>query len=331
MTTTDQFSDPAYATLVKEAALRPRFAEFVKGAELDPAEKTRLPDSAFAWPDERRFPIHSAKQAALSYAYALSQEPPTPVLDRLREALDVYGVPLSVFEATETKTAAATQDRFLLPDLQLLPVQSAADVKTAELRLLSELPKLSLPHRAMACENLVKKAREYGVGLHPAVLQLAGLVVSSTKIASEWLDARAGACRNDILRTAYQKLATELRHQGPELSDRDALTKVAAVVGELDERAGLVRHYDRRLPDPLRTIFNTEKVAATSIDLGGTLVPLAKLAALPASFWEDLGGPELAREIAPNGRVDAEKLAAVIPTLPLDLKVILRSQVGGRR
>ena len=63
------------------------------------------------------------------------------------------------------------------------------------------------------------------------------------------------------------------------------------------------------------------------VDLNGTMVPLSKLAALPSSFWEDLGGRELSDELCPGGKMDNSKLAMIVDTLPLDLKVILKSQL----
>jgi hypothetical protein len=77
----------------------------------------------------------------------------------------------------------------------------------------------------------------------------------------------------------------------------------------------------------LKTVFNTSKLAEDTIDLAGTRVSLKKLAGLPASFWEDLGGRELSDELCPGGRVDVSKLAMIVDTLPLDLKVALKGQL----
>jgi len=327
MNVVDQYNDPAFGVLFRQITQMPALGDFVKSASIDQAEAETLPSTAFAWPDERRFPIHTAEHAALSYAYAKTASVPAPVLDALKQALEVYGVPESVFAQPETKVASLSDEDFLLPDLRLFPVKTAADLSVAQRQVVENLSKLDLPHRAMACGNLVKKAGEYGVDLHPEVVKLAGFVVSSTETTRRWLEARAGAAKDPTYKVAYQTLADGLRAAPPEVADRGDLLKLAAAVAELDERSGLDLHYDRRLPDALRTVFNTEKQAAECVELCGAQVPLRKLAGLPASFWEDLGGPELSREIAPGGRVDVSKLAEVVGTLPLDLKVILKSQV----
>jgi len=75
-------------------------------------------------------------------------------------------------------------------------------------------------------------------------------------------------------------------------------------------------------------VFNTEKVAEESIDLAGRSIPLSKLAAMPATFWEDVVGPDMSRELMDKtGAVDMDMVRQIVPTLPLDLKLILKNQV----
>jgi hypothetical protein len=322
----DQFSDPAFGTLYRQVARMPALEAFVKEAAVVADEVGALPDTAFAWPAERKFPIHTPEHAALSFAYSkVASVLPTEVRSNIVQALEVYGVPEDTFAEQEMKVASDEND-YLVPEHRLFPVKTAEQCKLAQDNLVRSLSKLDLEHRAIACGNLVKKADALGVELRPEVLQLAGLVVSSTKTAAQWLDARASQLpEGDTYKTAYETLANHIRKGPEELSERAGLLKVAAAIGELDEKSGLDKHYDRRLPDALRTVFNTEKLASKSVDLGGTYITVAKLAQLPASFWEDLGGKELGDEIAPGGVVDQSKLATVVDTLPLDLKMQLKA------
>lgn len=325
----DQYSDPSFGFLVRQVKAMPEIEPFVKNASIEAGDTDSLPDTAFAWPDQRKFPIHTAEQATLSYAYSkLASVIPSEVDANLKQALEVYGIPLDIFNTTQ-KVAALEDDAYLLPAMRLFPVPDAASVKYAEQRVLSQITKLSLENRATACGNLVKKADHFKVQLHPEVLKLAGFVVSNTSHVRDWLSARADALPADkhLFKVAYEALADGLRDQPAESRDRPGLLKLATAIADLDEQAGLVRHYDRKLPDPLQTVFNTHKVAAEMVDLNGTMVPLSKLAALPATFWEDLGGRELSDEICPGGKMDNSKLAMIVDTLPLDLKVILKSQL----
>lgn len=325
----DQFSDPSFGFLVRQIKAMPELEPRVKNASIEAGEADDLPSSAFAWPDQRKFPIHTAEQAALSFAYSkLASAIPAEVETNLKNALEVYGVPLDIFKTTE-KVAALDDDAYLLPDMKLFPVTDAASVKYAEQRVLSQITKFSLENRALVCGNLVKKADHFKVDLHPEVLKLAGFVVSSTAQVRDWLSARSAALpvEKHLYKAAYEALAEGLKNLPSESTDRPGLLKLAAAIADLDEQAGLDRHYDRKLPDPLQTVFNTHKVAAEMVDLNGTMVPLSKLAALPATFWEDLGGRELSDELCPGGKMDNSKLAMIVDTLPLDLKVILRSQL----
>lgn len=322
----DQFHDPAFGVLANNLNRMPALAEFLKEAELGSENVDTLPDTAFAWPEERRFPIHTAEHAALSFSYTKTASVPAIVTARIQEALDVYSVPARLFD--EVKVAAATVEKdYLLPALQLIPVNTKEEVKLAQQTLVEQFSRLDLESRAEACANLVKKADVFGVTLNPVIEKLAGLVVSRTDVTRGWLEARANVLPDGTYKLAYQRLSDGLKSAPAEIRDRSSLIKLASAVGELDSKSGLDRHYDRKLPDALQTVFNTSKLAAETVDVAGALVPVSKLAALPASFWEDVGGPELSREIAPGGVVDANKLAEVVDTLPLDLKMVVRKQL----
>lgn len=332
MPVVDQFSDPAFGSLHRQITQMPALEAYVKQAEIDPGQLNVLPDTAYAWPVMRKFPIHTPQHAAMSYAYSkLAEWLPDEVHANLKQALEVYEVPEAVF--ANEKVAEALADAgatYLLPALKLFPVDTVEQCKYAQALLVNSLAKLDIEHRATAAGNLVKRADALGIGkeLRSEVLQLAGLTISNTKCAQEWLEARATRLPETqaTYKRAYRALADGLSKHAEEVADREGLLKVASAIAELDEQTGLDRHYDRRLPDALRTVFNTKKLAGESVDCGGTHVSLAKLAQLPASFWEDLGGRELSDEIAPGGVVDVSKLATVVETLPLDLKVILKAQ-----
>ena len=325
----DQFSDPAFATLFRQVTRMPALESFVKSASVDTEEANSLPDSAFAWPAERKYPIHTPEHAALSYVYTkVAGSIPPEVVENLEKAIDLYQIPLSTFEETETKVASV-QEQYVLPEYKFLPLNTADQVKVAQTRLLEELHKLEVVDRATAAANLVKRANELKVTPRVEVMKLAGLVVSDTRTAADWIEARTARLSDDKLqyKKAYETLAAGMRRGPKETFDRDGLLKVASALAEMDAAAGLEKYYDRKLPDPLQTVFNTTKVAGSTIEVAGAHIPLSKLAQLPASFWEDLGGPELSSEVAPGGVVDTAKLATILETLPLDMKLTLKAQV----
>lgn len=320
MSIVDQYHDTAYGVLYQRLTQFPDLYEVVKTAELEAGGADTLPASAFAWPDERRFPLHTREQAAISYMYAkTASEVPGEVRTRLENALRVYGVPMSAFETAKV-ASAPVEARYALPELQLLDLNDLE--KTASV-FEEQAERLTPELRATAAVALASE----GARTTTKVAQYAGLTTCDTRKAADWIEARAEVA-DDTYKTAYRRLAEGMRTQPLEVTDRYGLAKVAAAIDDLDREAGLRKHYDRRLPDPLRTIFNTDKIASETVDVAGHPISVEELSKLSAAFWSDLGGPELAREVAPGGRVDPSKVAMVVETLPLDLKLVLRKQMG---
>jgi hypothetical protein len=324
----DQFHDPAYSLLYNLLQENPQAADFVKSASLDEEKVAELPDSAFAWPERRMFPVDTPENTVISQLYREKcAAVPAEVDVNLRKAIAVYGVN-AVLE--RQKVAAApepiSEDDWILPSQHRLRVKTAEDVKVAERLMLEQYPRLNIHDRAEGFINLVKKARDFGVSLEPATHRMAGMTVCTTKVAQDFIEARRCATKDPLFQQAYQKLAASF--PPGEISDRDELIAAADAVTKLDKLAGLEPLYDKKLPDPIRTVFNTEKLAEESLDIAGRAIPLSKLAAMPASFWTDVVGPEMTKEITDKtGAVDSTKLAQVVPTLPLDLKIILKNQV----
>jgi hypothetical protein len=330
----DQYHDPAYGMLFHLLQDKPEVTEFVKHAELDEEKAASLPDAAFAWPERRLFPIDSPQNTVLSSLYREKVAAvPAEVDDALQRAQAVYGVNEVLERARQQeKTAqeqAAKNDApvFLLPKLGRLRVKTAEDVKIAETKLLEQYPRLSIEDRAEGFINLTKVARVLGVKLEPKTHQMAGLTVCTTKVAQDLIEARRCATKEPLFQQAYSKLAAAFRGRDT-ITDRDELIKVANALARLDSQAGIDHRYDKTVPDPIQTVFNTTKVAEEMVDVAGRQIELSKLAAMPSTFWEDLVGSDMVKEITDKtGSVDITKLAQVLPTLPLDLKLILKNQM----
>jgi hypothetical protein len=329
MSIVDQFRDPTFAVLVNLTKDRPALEEQIKEAEVNEQELEALPDSAFAWPEKRAFPIHSREHTIMSRVYR-EKTPAVPsyVDQAIKEACDIYGVDEALFARPKTAAAAVDPEDYLLPDIKRLPVRSAEQVKKAEAVLLDCYKKLSVERRAQACRRLMDKAAAYDVKLHPLMLKLAGFTVSSTDTMRSWLEARQHIAKEASHKDAFGRLVTAVRALPAEMRDRETLIKVAEAIGELDRAAGLEKEYDRRLPDPMQTVFNTEKVAAQGVDLAGKFIPLTRLASYDAQFYNDVLGDDLVREAADGrGGVDPHKLATILETLPRDMKVVLAKQM----
>jgi hypothetical protein len=319
----DFYNDPGHATLRHLLQRSPGAAEMLKTAELEDFNGD-LPNSAFAWQSKRMYPVHTPEHAAVSYLYAkhASHRAPADVLRFIKEALDIYGIEEAALQEVQIKEAAYAPDECLFPETNAYPVRNREEIKTAEARLHEQLHKIHPETRADAFGRLSKAAALHGVKLQTESYKLAGLTYTDRPRLVDSLRARAAATKEASLSAKYASLAASVAKDRKGLLSREAQVKLAEAIGTLDERAGLTAHYDRKLEDPIRTVFNSTKLAAANdIDLGGgRMVSPMSLAALPPSFFGDMFGEDIVREIAPSGQVQPELVKQIVDTFPADMK-----------
>lgn len=322
----DQYNeDPTHAELFVLLKNKPQAKEMLKSASFDKASEEALPSSAFAWPEERRFPIHTKHDtvASILYRTKLGSYVPKHVDENLSKATDVYGITEELF--VETKVAAASKEEvFALEDEKQLPLNTVEQIKVAQEVLCEQFEKLPLEKRAIAFSNLEAAATKHKVPLTGVALKLAGLTKCAAPILRNWLEARAAVTTGDVSE-AFDKLASAYSKVG-EISDRKHMFKLAETIATLDKVAGLEKHYDRKLPDPILTVFNTTKLASDLMcDVGGVPMSVQQLMGLPGTVYSDLGVPELA-ELSVDP--DPAQFKAVFDTMPLDIKVALRGNLS---
>jgi hypothetical protein len=325
----DQTRDLSCIQLYKLVKDRPDVESYIKEASFSEEEFSALPDSAFAWPEKRAFPIHSKEHAIISRVYRSKCAGVPDYVDvMLKQACEMYDVPESIFAEASVKVASVSEDDYLLPEQRKIRVKTAEDARKAQSTLLKTAARMSPVLKAKCATRLLEKAAKLGVTLDEKIHAMAGHTTSKTATLIDWVNARAAAALEAPHKQAYEKLAENLRTQPAELRDRDGLVKVAEAIHELDKTAGLTKHYGKRLLDPMDTVFNTTtKIAARTVDLNGRRVTVDKLAAYSSEFYGDILGDDLVREASHNGSLDFDKLATIIDTLPRDLKDILARQM----
>lgn len=327
--TIDQTNDPGFGTLMAVARRFPGLQEMAKTAELDESEFADLPTSAFAWESRRQFPIHNKAHTAISLGYRkVASAVPLEVDEKLKKAAAAYGIDTAVFDEPEEVKVAS--DEFFLLESGRFRVASKEDVEYAEKALLRKFAQLTPQERAEAFSNLGKVASHFEVPLQPSTQKLAGFTITSTRQLVDWVEARQAAAENlkSGVASAYAKLASSYKGAPPFITDRPTQMKLASLINELDEQAGVGKYYGKSLPDPLQTVFNTEKLAADQIMIGSLMIDKSKLAALPLSFWQSLLGDDVAKEISTDGEPDIDKLAPLLPTLPQDLAIVAQRQLA---
>jgi len=309
----------------------PELKTMAKTANLDDSEFSELPDESFAWPGIRRFPIHNAQHAALSYGYSkLAAMLPSDVQQMLEKAADLYQIDRTVFEQSMEITKTASDGQYLLPEKKRFRVDSPSAVADVERVYHEKYAELTVADRAEAGYRLVKIAEQHSVPLKPETKKLAGFTITSTRILRDWIGARHAAATKlgSSLANVFDKIDNEFKSSDAYIADRAYQIKLAQAISDLDKKAGLTQFYGKQLPDPIQTVFNTTEDPQDYIKFGSALQNKALLAQLPLSFWEDTLGPDIAKEVAPEGQVDITALEQVLATLPADLKSALETQLA---
>jgi len=327
----DQTTDAGFATLRVLSAKFPVINEMAKTAELDSEEFSVLPDSAFAWPERRMFPLHNREHAALSLAYSkVASVLPLDVKLNLEKAASLYEIDTVSFAHEEELEKDAGEEYWLLSEQRRFRVASPGDVKLAEQLVHQRYLEFTPVERAEIMQNLVKVAEHYEVPLAPSTKKFAGITLTNTRVLRDWVCARKEAAErvNSPLAKTYEKIAQTFETAPEFVGDKQYQVKLAALLHDLDQQAGITKHYGRKLLDPIQTVWNTDKIAAQCINIAGKTFDKNMLSSLPASFWSDAIGDDFAAEIAPGGQVDPTALEQIIATLPNDLKASLATNLA---
>lgn len=328
----DQLNDQKHQLLPEIAEDRPDLVPLYKTASITDAKA--LPKTAFADPAGKKFPIHTEEHAVLSKLYAEKQASTVPdnVSGAIDKVLELHGHDPEelTFPETEKQASSSSTSQYLLPQYQRLCVRSSEDVKPAVNSLMSQKNRLKTATVVEGSTNAVKYASEFGLdedSLPSEVYKYAGLTTCDAGKLMDWLEARATACTKLAHRQMFDKLAHTVRHNFPPegvIDDREELVKMASSIEEADKEAGLTNLYGRKLLDPVKTVFNMDKVASESVDLGGKKVQLSKLLSIPDDVYEEILGEGVIESAqGASGNIEADQFKALIETLPADLKTLL--------
>lgn len=324
----DQNTDTTFKVLKQIVTDYPTLSTYIKTAQVGEHVRNSLPDSAFADRSNRLFPVHSPADAILSKAYTTKLANVAPaVVQQIDDALDLYGVDRTYFERAKV-AHHVEQERpiHLIPSQRKLPVYSNTSTKVAEDAFIRNKKKLSSESLAIGASRLVKIAEQRKEDLSVETLKLAGLTQCDTSVAADWIEARATVTKSNVSESFY-KLASIVRKL-PSEAGRSELLKVASTLDKLDKIGGLDIYYNKKLMNPLETIFNTKVAMEKIVDLAGSSVPLNKLLEVDPKVYGDILGSDIVDEIAPGGQLDPEALVEILDTLPVDMKKSLVQKLG---
>ena len=325
----DITNDPGFSGLKVVVSQFPQVGELCKTAELSRDEFENLPNDSFAWPEERRFPVHTKEHTALSVGYAKLAEYriPEDARKNLEWAAKAYGLSEDLYQQNgQVKEAEGV---YLHQEKKRFRVRGPEDVKQAEYALHERVRELSVPEKAHVFSNLNKVAEYYGIELEPLSRAYGGAVVTDVATLRDLLEVRgdyAEKVASPIAET-YREMAKSFEGVDGFIANRELQTKLAAVLDEADRRTGFDTRYSKRFPDPILSVFNTDKTAEERVNVAGVPLAVERLKSIPLTFWQDALGPDIVREVAPNGELDVELLKQVLPTLPSDMNASIAPQL----
>ncbi len=319
----DQQRDITHRTLYNILQERPGIEPLIKQASVG-VSLDNLPNSAFADTYNRAYPVDTPANTAMSLAYAIKTADLAPhVSSNLSRAAEIYGI---ILPPKAQVKVAHEEPRYLLPKQKKFGIKTASDVPKAEAALKRVSSKLSTEDLATAATVLVKAAADSDQNVSSIVMQWAGLAQCDLEKAAEWIEAREDSLSGKA-NGVFAKVASVVRAFDSE-NTRDDLVKIAETVGKLDEVYGLQVHYNRKLPNPMETVFNTKTSMEKMVSLAGTDVPLADLMKKDPEFYGDVLGDDILPEITTDGKLDETKLVEELPILPADMLKLLVSKMG---
>lgn len=315
----DVYQDKNFHQLYKILMEKPDLAPMVKQANFKPQEALQLPATCFAWPTMRMFRIDTPEHAAISHAYMekTSSDIPEFVKDNLMNALAVFDIDVSQFE----KQSSYGEDDYLFPDERRYLVVDEQTYKLAHEAMMVNFTRIPWSKRSKACIKLAQHARRMDLDMHPKLLREASLVSCDLTKLSLWLRERAHLAtkrKQEKVAQAFDEMADGL-HKIPS-ANRDELSRFTDAITQFDKVAGLEDFYDMKIPNPVATVYNTEKFAEATVSLAGKDIPITRILQLSPDYIGDVLGDDIIPEISSNGQLDNEKMQVVFRTLPLDMQ-----------
>jgi hypothetical protein len=308
---------------------------FVKQADVVQQEETiRLPQHAFA-DAGRKLACHTKAATWLSwltYHETKMEDKGGLIRASLEKSAAFWGIQAECNALTSlVKQASAPEVPYALvlnhrgQEFKMFPMDGPEAVKKSATHLVASRADLPLDQRKEAAQALLKQAWDSGVPLATChqLEQMAGLGMSKASDIAPQLELRArmdNVVRDREVCSRYQKMAAALR--GVELN-ADQLEKLAAAIDMADRACGMYQYYGRGVMSPEELCFSTTKSASEALKadqlslMNGKTISKQALAGLPADRFVALGEDFVSAIASQDGKVDLQKAAELVPTLPM--------------
>ena len=336
----DSTTDNSYRTLwgiVKAAGALPDYV--ANGALVDEKDAEALPDTSFADPAGRRFPLtdrantwasagYFAKTAA-GMGYTTTEL--RHVAARIKRAADLYGIGADVDDLmakvtapakTTVKQAADDRANYCDPDHRGFPVFDKEGAELANRFFEKNAYQYGHARRREIARNILRKSAEHGVKVAEQVRVSAGDGFPNREALAEHLLFRA----NELLDRGTYKMAEELCKFAREIcvcSDEDLFRNrdgLFDAIAGMDEVTGLDDSYGRLFSAPEELVFDVtpesmKEVVEDAVPMGGDTFSAKALAGLPRALFEKVLPKDMVDGMMEGGKLNPKKLSVTIVSL----------------
>ena len=208
---------------------------------------------------------------------------------------------------------------------QHLPIRNKAEVIQAGMYFCKYAQEFTWSDKNQIANNILDAAEQYGLRLaeEEFLKKYAARGFCTATKAASLLRERALLAKNHPEETLFQKAAEAFENDSSLARNTKFCVKLAGIIEEADKKIG-IKAYDRKLQSPADMFFSLTKEAiaetiAQHVSLNnGSIFKLADIQSIPVSTIRDYFGDDMVEAVSFGGvLLDGEKLAAVIPTLPL--------------
>lgn len=316
----DIYRDTSLTTLVSLCRETPGLYEKVASLEVDYNASNTLPDSAFAWPEERLFPIHNKDMALLSCHYRNKvASVPLSVDEALDKAAYLYDFERPVRKTVAVKVAEVKEPTYLLPELKKFPVSDLADAKFMGSYIAKNAHIMSYSHLTEAAHNLVEKTASLGgvvEDMPKVIYKYAGLTLANKELLEASIARRMDFAKTAEHKDAYASLcdvASKMDY------NRSNLIKVASTLEQLDKLASLTRLYDKHILNPIESVFNTYTTFIPQTKIASDIFTPEMADTVTEDQVRNVLGDDVLNESRIGDKIDPAQLHAVINSLPTEM------------
>jgi hypothetical protein len=320
MTIIDLGSDKSYKHLVSLLREYPSIRSQVKTADIHPDSISSLPDRAFAWPEERRFPIHNKQMAMISSMYRTkSASLPVHVEENFKKVATMYQFTLPERRAPQgEKVAHVRSDDYLLPNERKFVVRTPQEADHIQSHLVKNASVMGYDHMMEASRNLLRKYASFKADsskVHPLILKYAGYTLSNKELTEANI-----LHRTDFPNAFHDKYVSLHKIASQMDYNRSNLIKIAHSLEVIDKEAGLRRLYDTHLVNPMESVFNTNKPYVPAFAKQASDRVSDEMAqSVSEEQVKDLLGEDILQAATVDNTLDRQMLKEVINSLPTEM------------